>query len=210
MRDKFLKKKIWVVLCIAVLICVVSFALLHIFPFCEETSSSQSPNPITTQSPNPITKQSPSPISLQPQSPVITASSSLFEKLIEIRIFNNGTVKSYRERYYQLYKEIEIRRGSISIEEVEELLELSSKLADHGEYIYKVSDEFMKEGHILEPLGNMEVSWLPLNKTSKISFRPSNFPEQETITPEAKQILAIIDKAYLEAEVVEIIKEANS
>ncbi|MEM3627116.1 MAG: hypothetical protein QXZ25_03725 [Candidatus Bathyarchaeia archaeon] len=183
-----MNNKIWVILgvVVVVLVCVVYSVFLNVFSIGEETSGSHSPNHI------------------------IIASSSLFEKEIEVRIFDNGTVECYRERYYPWYKEIEVRRGYVSREEVEKLLELFSKLADYGEYIDKVSDEFIKEGHILEPIGNIEISCPALNKTLEISFRPPDFPGPETITPEAEEILAILDKTFLEAEVVEMIKKENS
>ncbi|MEM2394051.1 MAG: hypothetical protein QXQ47_02875 [Candidatus Bathyarchaeia archaeon] len=155
------------------------------FPIGVETGGPSSPKPAVPPFPDTTTSQS---------HPIVIASSSLFEKVIEVEIFDNGTVKCHRERYYPWYKEIENRKGIVSMEEVEKLLELFSNLTGYGEYIDKVSGEFMKEGHILEPVGNVVVSCLPLNKTLKISFRPTDLPELETITPSAEGILTILTK----------------
>jgi hypothetical protein len=107
---------------------------------------------------------------------------------------DNGTVRGYSDHIYPNYKEIEIKEGNVSREEIDILLELFSNLADYDEYVVSFSEELIGEDHIFDPQAHMKISCLPLNKTLKLSFRPPSFPEPETITPEAEEILAKLIK----------------
>ena len=140
--------------------------------------------------------------------PIIVVDSSVFEGEKWMKIFDNGTVRGYSYHLYPWYKDIEIREGNVSREEIDVLLELFSNLADYNKYEVNVSS-WGGGGYIFEPLGYTTISCLPLNKTIELHFWPPDFLEPETITPEAEEILARIDKLYQETEVVERIREMN-
>jgi len=141
--------------------------------------------------------------------PIIMVDATVFEGEKWMKIFDNGTVRGYSDHIYPWYKEIEIKEGNVSREEVDILLELFSNLADYDEYVVSFSEELIEGDHIFDPQAYMKISCLPLNKTLGLSFRPPSFPEPETITPEAEEILARIDEIYRETAVVERIKEIN-
>ncbi len=140
------------------------------------------------------------------QKPVISVSSSVFEGGKEMTIYNDGRVTSREYHIYPSSKRIIIREGNISEGEINALLNLFSNLT---EYKYTVTlTENIK--HLFEPFGNAEISCIPLNKTLSLGLRPPSFPEPETATITAKEIMERIDRIYREAEVSERRKEINS
>jgi len=189
----------------ALMVGCILFTFLLVFPNYIEPTSIPTPTsmPTPTQSNNTEANGS------HASNPIIVADSSVFEGEKWMKIFDNGTVKGYSYHLYPWYKDIEIKEGNVSREEIDVLLELFSNLADYNKYEVNLSNELIGDDHIFEPLGSMKISCLPLNKTIELSFRPPSFPEPETITPEAEEILAKIDKIYRETEVVERINEAN-
>lgn len=180
MNNKFLIL-LGVVLVVLIVGCIL-FAFLLVFPNSTEANSSN---------------------------PIIVADSSVFEGEKWMKIFDNGTVRGYSYHLYPWYKDIEIKEGNVSKEEIDILLELFSNLADYEEYEVPVSS-WEGSDHIFEPSwGYTTISCLPLNKTLELHFWPPDFPAPEPITPIAEEILARIDKIYRETGVVERIREMN-
>jgi len=192
----------------AVGIAVVVIALLGVGVFLGTQTPSLSPTSTPKASPTPTATPTEANVSYASNS-VILAYSSVFEGEKWMRILDNSTVRCYSYHLYPSYKDIEIREGYVSKEEVDLLLQLFSNLTEYEEYVVKVSEGLVGADHIFEPLGSMKISCLPSNKTLKLSIRPLSFPRPETITPEAEEILAKIDKIYQKTQVVERIKETN-
>lgn len=191
--------KIWILLGLLVVALIVGYILFAV--------SEPNSKPIVTPSPSPSSKPVVTPA--LSSEPLIMVYSMVFEGEKWMEIFENGTVKCERYHLYPDYKEIEIKKGYVSTEEVGILLELFLNLTDYNESTVILSDELAKGDHIFDPLGYMKISCLPLNKTLNLNFRPLSFSEPETIMSEAKEILARIDRIYREAEVVERTKEKN-
>ena len=139
------------------------------------------------------------------QKPAISVSSSVFEGGKEMTIYNDGRVTSREYHIYPDSKRITIREGNISEEEINALLNLFSNLT---EYKYTVTLSENTE-HLFEPLGNAKISCTALNKTLSLGLRPPSFPEPETATITAKEIMERIDRIYREAKVTEKRKEIN-
>jgi len=134
------------------------------------------------------------------QKPVISVSSSVFEGGKEMTIYNDGRVTSREYHIYPSSKRIIIREGNVSEEEINALLNLFSNLTEY-EYTVTLTENIK---HLFEPFGNAEISCIPLNKTLSLGLRPPSFPEPETVTITAKEILERIDKIYAGAEISEI------
>jgi hypothetical protein len=129
-----------------------------------------------------------------------------------MRLLNDGKVICYSDHYYPDYKEITIREGHISKEEIDAFLELFSNLSEYSEYTVNVSEQLIGRDHmdcVFVPFGDTKISCIPLNKTLKLRLRPPSFPEPETITITAKEILKRIDDLYREAKITERKKEIN-
>ncbi|MBE0516071.1 MAG: PKD domain-containing protein [Methanophagales archaeon] len=132
------------------------------------------------------------------QKPIILVNSTVFEGERWMRILDDGKVIGYSDHYYPDYKEIVIKEGYISREEVDALLELFSNLSEYSEYTVNLSELLIRDYH------RQKISCIPLNKTLKISFL---FPEQETATPTVKEIVKRIDRIFRDAEITEIREE---
>ncbi len=137
------------------------------------------------------------------QKPVISVRSSVFEGEKDMTIYSSGRVTSREYHIYPNSKRIKIREGNVSEEEIDALLELFSNLTEY-EYTVNLSEN---TEHIFELFGNAEISCKPLNKTLSLRLRPPSFPEPETATPTAKEIVKRIDKIYAGAEISEIREE---
>ncbi|MBE0516063.1 MAG: PKD domain-containing protein [Methanophagales archaeon] len=148
----------------------------------------------------------------QKSKPVISANSTVFEGERWMVIFDDGKVTCYSDHYYPDHKEIVIKEGYIPKEEVNALLELFSNLSEYSDYTVNVSDQLIRDHMdcVFDPIGGgTKISCIPLNKTLRLKVRPPTFPEPETATPAAKEILERIDKIYREAEIPEKKKEIN-
>jgi hypothetical protein len=55
-----------------------------------------------------------------------------------MRLLNDGKVICYSDHYYPDYKEITIREGHISREEIDALLNLFSNLGVYSEYMHTI------------------------------------------------------------------------
>jgi len=143
---------------------------------------------------------------------IISVNSTVFEGERWMSIFNDGKVICYSDHYYPDYKEIVIKEGHISREEIDALLELFSNLSEYSEYTVNASEQLISDHMdcIFDPVGGgAKISCTPLNKTLRLRLRPPSFPEPETATITAKEIMERIDKIYREAEVSERRKEIN-
>jgi len=138
------------------------------------------------------------------QKPIILVNSSVFEGEKEMTIYSDGRAMSREYHIYPNSKIITIREDHISEEEINALLNLFSNLT---EYKYTINLSGNTGEHIFEPMGNIKISCIPLNKTLSLGLRPPSFPKPETATPTAKEIVKRIDKIYREAEVSEIREE---
>lgn len=138
------------------------------------------------------------------QKPIILVNSSVFEGEKEMTIYSDGRAMSREHHIYPDSKIITIREGNISKEKINALLNLFSNLT---EYEYTVNLSGKAGDYIFEPFGNAKISCKLLNKTLSLGLRPPSFPEPETVTPAAKEILERIDKIYREAEITEIREE---
>lgn len=134
------------------------------------------------------------------QKPVISVSSSVFEGGKEMTIYNDGRVTSREYHIYPNSKRITIREGNVSEEEINALLNLFSNLTEY-EYTVTLTENIK---HLFEPFGNAKISCIPLNKSLSLGPRPPSFPEPETATITAKELLERIDKIYAGAEISEI------
>ncbi|MDI6885537.1 MAG: PGF-CTERM sorting domain-containing protein [archaeon] len=146
------------------------------------------------------------------QKPIVLVNSTVFEGERWMVIFSDGKVTCYSDHYYPDYKEIVIKEGYISREEIDILLELFSNLSEYSEYTVNASVQLIKDHMdcIFDPVGGgTKISCLPLNKTLILVVRPPSFPKPETATITAKEIMNRIDKIYREAEVTERRKENN-
>jgi len=144
--------------------------------------------------------------------PIISVNSTVFEGERWMSIHSDGKVTCYSDHYYPDYKEIMIKEGYISREEIDALLELFSNLGEYSEYTVNVSEQLMGRDHmdcVFVPFGGTKISCIPLNKTLRLRVRPPSFPEPETVTITAKEIMERIDKIYREAEVSERKKEID-
>lgn len=144
--------------------------------------------------------------------PIISVNSTVFEGERWMNILGDGKVTCYSDHHYPSHKEIVIKEGHISREEIEVLLELFSNLSEYSEYTVNASEQLIRDHMdcIFDPVGGGTIiSCLPLNKTLRLSVRPPSFPEPETATVTAKEIMKRIDKIYREAEVSERRKEIN-
>ncbi|RLG32264.1 hypothetical protein DRN80_06390, partial [Methanosarcinales archaeon] len=124
----------------------------------------------------------------------------------------DGKVICYSDHYYPDHKEIVSKEGHISREEIDALLELFSNLSEYSEYTVNASEQLIRDPMdcIFDPVGGgAKISCTPLNKTLRLRLRPPSFPEPETATITAKEIMERIDKIYREAEVSERRKEIN-
>ena len=144
--------------------------------------------------------------------PLILVNSSVFEGERWMRLLNDGKVICYSDHYYPDYKEITIREGHISKEEIDAFLELFSNLGEYSEYTVNASEQLIRD-HMdctFDPVGGgTKISCMSLNKTLRLRVRPPSFPEPETATITAKEIMERIGKIYREAEVRERRKEIN-
>ena len=144
--------------------------------------------------------------------PLILVNSTVFEGERWMRLLNDGKVICYSDHYYPDYKEITIREGHISKEEIDAFLELFSNLSECSDYTVNVSEQLIGRDHmdcVFVPFGDAKISCIPLNKTLKLRLRPPSFPEPETITITAKEIMKRIDNLYREAKITERKKEIN-
>ena len=149
---------------------------------------------------------------IQRPKPIISVNSTVFEGERWMRLLNDGKVICYSDHYYPDYKEITIREGHISKEEIDAFLELFSNLSECSDYTVNVSEQLIGRDHmdcVFVPFGDAKISCIPLNKTLKLRLRPPSFPEPETITITAKEILKRIDDLYREAKITERKKEIN-
>jgi len=124
-------------------------------------------------------------------------------------IFDDGNVTCYSDHYYPDHKEIVIKEGHISKEEIDALLELFSNLSEYSCTV-NASKQLISDhmNCIFDPVGGgTKISCIPLNKTLGIEVEPPSFPEPETATPAAKEIVKRIDEIFREAEVTERGKE---
>lgn len=115
-------------------------------------------------------------------------------------IYNDGRVTSREYHIYPNSKRITIREGNVSEEEINALLNLFSNLTEY-EYTVTLTENIK---HLFEPFGNAKISCIPLNKSLGLGLRPPSFPELETVTITAKELLERIDKIYAGAEISEI------
>jgi hypothetical protein len=144
--------------------------------------------------------------------PLIVVNSTVFEGERWMSILSDGKVIGYSAHYYPSYKEIVIKEGYISREEIDAFLELCSNLSEYSEYTVNASGQLIRDHMdcIFDPIGGGTIiSCLSLNKTLKLEVRPPSFPEPETATPTAKEIVGRIDKIFRETGVVERVKEIN-
>ena len=146
------------------------------------------------------------------KNPIISVNSTVFEGERWMSIFNDGKVICYSDHYYPDHKEIVSKEGHISREEIDTLLELFSNLSEYSEYTVNASEQLIRDSMdcIFDPVGGgAKISCTPLNKTLRLRLRPPSFPEPETATITAKEIMERIDKIYREAEVTDRKKEIN-
>nr|CBH39509.1 hypothetical secreted protein, containing PKD domain [uncultured archaeon] len=146
------------------------------------------------------------------QKPIISVNSSVFEGERWMSIHSDGKVTCYSDHYYPDYKEITIKEGYISREEIDTFLELFSNFSEYSEYTVNASEQLIGRDHmdcVFLPFGDAKISCIPLNKTLRLRVRPPSFPEPETVTITAKEIVERIDRIYREAEVSERRKEIN-
>ncbi|MEA2075745.1 MAG: PKD domain-containing protein [Euryarchaeota archaeon] len=139
------------------------------------------------------------------QEPIISVNSTVFEGERWMVIFNDGKVTCYSDHYYPDYIEIVTKEGHISREEIDVLLELFSNLTGYS-YTINASEQLIGDPFF----SGTRISCIPLNKTLRLQVIPPSFPETETATITAKEIMERIDKIYREAEVSEKRKEINS
>ncbi|HJH27572.1 MAG TPA: hypothetical protein C5S37_12615 [Methanophagales archaeon] len=143
--------------------------------------------------------------------PIISVNSTVFEGARWMSILSDGKVTCYSDHYYPSHKEIIIKEGHISREEIDALLELFSNLSEYS-YTVNASKQLISDhmNCIFDPIGGgTKISCTPLNKTLRLEVRPPSFPEPETATITAKEIMERIDRIYREAEVSERGKEIN-
>jgi hypothetical protein len=146
------------------------------------------------------------------KNPIISVNSTVFEGARWMSILSDGKVTCYSDHYYPGYKEIIIKEGHISREEIDALLNLFSNLGAYSEYTVYASEKLIRNHMdcIFDPVGGgTEISCIPLNKTLRLRVRPPSFPEPETATITAKEIMERIDRIYREAEVSERRKEIS-
>ncbi|GEM_PF-2452478 len=146
------------------------------------------------------------------QKPIVLVNSTVFEGERWMSIVSDGKVTCYSDHYYPDYKEIVIKEGCVTTEEIDTMLELFSNLSEYSEYKVNASEQLIKDHMdcIFDPVGGgTKISCIPLNKTLILVVRPPSFPKPETATITAKEIMNRIDKIYREAEVTERRKENN-
>jgi|GEM_PF-2770129 PGF-CTERM protein len=144
--------------------------------------------------------------------PIISVNSTVFEGERWMSIFSDGTVTCYSDHYYPSHKEIVIKEGHISREEIDVLLGLFSNLSEYSDYTVNVSEQLIRDHMdcIFDPVGGgTKISCILLNKTLRLRVRPPSFSEPETATPTAKEIMERIDKIFREAKIPERRKEIN-
>jgi hypothetical protein len=143
--------------------------------------------------------------------PFILVNSTVFEGERWMSIHSDGKVTCYSDHYYPDYKEIMIKEGYISREEIDTFLELFSNFSEYSEYTVNVSERLIRDHMdcVFLPFEDAKISCIPLNKTLRLRVRPPLFPEPETATITAKEIVERIDRIYRDAEVSERRKEIN-